>query len=65
MLKLLFKRTVNDIALKLLKDKQMREKFKNTALKSYRNIKESKSSEEVMKQLGKKVGNLKSKIKDL
>ena len=65
MLKLLFKRTVNDIALKLLKDKQMREKFKNTALKSYRNIKESKSSEEVRKQLGKKVGNQKSKMKNL
>ena len=65
MLKLLLKRKLNDIALKLLKDKQMREKLKNNALKSYRNIKESQSSEDLMKQLGKKVGNLKSKIKDL
>ena len=65
MISLIIKRMAQNIALKVARDKNFRNKVKNAAYSGLKSAQDLKSRGEVMKTLGEKAGRLKRKLKKI
>ena len=65
MISFIVKRVAQNIALKVARDKNFRNKVKNAAYSGLKSAQNMKSRGELMKTLGEKAGRLKRKLKKL